>query len=177
MHDSFASKDHVTLENDFQFLDVNRFDPKKKTIEERRINFIEIYENYNSTEAAGQAHRCLDCGNPYCEWKCPVHNYIPNWLKLVNEGNILEAVELCHQTNSLPEVCGRVCPQDRLCEGACTLNDGYGAVSIGNIEKYITDKAFELGWKPNLQNRRWTKNKVAIVGSGPAGLALSLIHI
>ena len=177
LHDTFASKDHVTLENDFQFLDVNRFDPKKKTIQERRINFIEIYENYNSVEAAGQAHRCLDCGNPYCEWKCPVHNYIPNWLKLVNEGNILEAVELCHQTNSLPEVCGRVCPQDRLCEGACTLNDGYGAVSIGNIEKYITDKAFELGWKPNLENRRWTKNKVAIVGSGPAGLACADVLI
>ena len=74
-------------------------------------------------------------------------------LKLVNEGNILQAVELCHQTNSLPEVCGRVCPQDRLCEGACTLNDGYGAVSIGNIEKYITDKAFEMGWKPNMEGR------------------------
>ena len=104
LHDTFASKDHVTLENDFQFLDVNRFDPKKKTIQERRINFIEIYENYNSVEAAGQAHRCLDCGNPYCEWKCPVHNYIPNWLKLVNEGNIWEAADLCHQTNSLPEM-------------------------------------------------------------------------
>ena len=106
-----------------------------------------------------------------------MHNYIPNWLKLVNEGNILEAVELCHQTNSLPEVCGRVCPQDRLCEGACTLNDGYGAVSIGNIEKYITDKAFELGWKPNLKTERWTKNKVAIVGSGPAGLACADVLI
>ena len=126
--------DFKSLNNDFQFLEVNRYDPKKKSIEERKINFVEIYENYNNVDAANQAHRCLDCGNPYCEWKCPVHNYIPNWLKLVNEGNILQAVELCHQTNSLPEVCGRVCPQDRLCEGACTLNDGYGAVSIGNIE-------------------------------------------
>ena len=169
--------DFKSLNNDFQFLEVNRYDPKKKSIEERKINFVEIYENYNNVDAANQAHRCLDCGNPYCEWKCPVHNYIPNWLKLVNEGNILQAVELCHQTNSLPEVCGRVCPQDRLCEGACTLNDGYGAVSIGNIEKYITDKAFEMGWKPNMEGRTWINKKVAIIGSGPAGLSLSLIHI
>ena len=119
--------DFKEIDNDFQFLDVGRFDPQKKDIESRKIHFVEIYGEYNQTQAANQAHRCLDCGNPYCEWKCPVHNYIPNWLKLVNEGNILEAVELCHQTNSLPEVCGRVCPQDRLCEGACTLNDGFGA--------------------------------------------------
>ena len=161
----------VAIDNAFQFLDVNRFDPNKKSIKERKINFVEIYGSYNQVEAANQAHRCLDCGNPYCEWKCPVHNYIPNWLKLVNEGNIMEAAELCHQTNSLPEVCGRVCPQDRLCEGACTLNDGYGAVSIGNIEKYITDRALELGWKPDLSLRQWTGLKVAIIGSGPAGLA------
>ena len=169
--------DFKSLDNDFQFLEVNRYDPKKKSIEERKINFVEIYENYNNVDAANQAHRCLDCGNPYCEWKCPVHNYIPNWLKLVNEGNILQAVELCHQTNSLPEVCGRVCPQDRLCEGACTLNDGYGAVSIGNIEKYITDKAFEMGWKPNMEGRTWINKKVAIVGSGPAGLSCADVLI
>ena len=159
------------IKNDFQFLDVGRFDPDKLTPDNRKIHFIEIYGDYNEIEAANQAHRCLDCGNPYCEWKCPVHNYIPNWLKLVNEGNILEAVELCHQTNSLPEVCGLVCPQDRLCEGACTLNDGFGAVTIGSIEKYITDKAFEMGWKPNLKSRKWTDKKVAIIGAGPAGLS------
>ena len=115
--------------------------------------------------------RCLDCGNPYCEWKCPVHNFIPDWLKLVNEGNIIEAAELCHSTNSLPEVCGRVCPQDRLCEGACTLNDGFGAVTIGSTEKYITEKAFEMGWKPDMSYRTWTDKKVAIIGAGPAGIA------
>ena len=159
------------LDNNFQFLDVGRFDPRKKTSDERKINFVEIYGEYNQVQASNQAHRCLDCGNPYCEWKCPVHNYIPDWLKLVNEGNIMEAADLCHSTNTLPEVCGRVCPQDRLCEGACTLNDGFGAVTIGSIEKYITEKAFEMGWKPDLSNRKWTNKKVAIVGSGPAGIA------
>ena len=169
--------EHKALHNDFQFLDVGRFDPAKKNIEERKINFVEIYGDFNQAEASSQSHRCLDCGNPYCEWKCPVHNYIPDWLKLVNEGNILEAADLCHQTNSLPEMCGRVCPQDRLCEGACTLNDGFGAVSIGNIEKYITDKALEMGWKPDLSNRTWTKKKVAIVGAGPAGIGCADILI
>ena len=159
------------LENNFQFLDVGRFDPSKKTPDERKINFVEIYGEYNQVQAANQAHRCLDCGNPYCEWKCPVHNYIPDWLKLVNEGNIIEAADLCHSTNSLPEVCGRVCPQDRLCEGACTLNDGFGAVTIGSIEKYITEKAFDMGWKPDLSHRKWTDKKVAVIGAGPAGIA------
>ena len=163
--------EHEEITNDFQFLDVGRFDPHKKSLEERKISFVEIYGEYNQTEVSNQAHRCLDCGNPYCEWKCPVHNYIPDWLKLVNEGNIIEAAELCHQTNSLPEMCGRVCPQDRLCEGACTLNDGFGAVTIGSTEKYITDKAFEMGWKPDMSYRTWTDKKVAIVGAGPAGIA------
>ena len=169
--------EHAPIENDFQFLEVGRYDPNKKNIEERKINFVEIYGDYNQPEASNQSHRCLDCGNPYCEWKCPVHNYIPDWLKLVNEGNILEAADLCHQTNSLPEMCGRVCPQDRLCEGACTLNDGFGAVSIGNIEKYITDKAIDMGWKPDLSNRKWTSKKVAIIGAGPAGIGCADILI
>jgi len=169
--------EHAPLKNDFQFLEVGRYDPNKKNIEERKINFVEIYGDYNQSEASNQSHRCLDCGNPYCEWKCPVHNYIPDWLKLVNDGNIMEAADLCHQTNSLPEMCGRVCPQDRLCEGACTLNDGFGAVSIGNIEKYITDKAIDMGWKPDLSNRTWTDKKVAIIGAGPAGIGCADILI
>ncbi|MCK5791341.1 MAG: FAD-dependent oxidoreductase, partial [Ketobacter sp.] len=101
---------------------------------------------------------------------CPVHNYIPNWLKLVSEGNILEAAELSHQTNTLPEVCGRVCPQDRLCEGACTLNDGFGAVTIGSVEKYISDTALAMGWRPDMSDVVWTDKKVAVIGAGPAGL-------
>lgn len=158
------------LENNFQFLDVGRKDPDKKPLERRTIDYVEIYEPFRPAQARHQAHRCLECGNPYCEWKCPVHNYIPNWLKLISEGNILEAAELCHQTNTLPEVCGRVCPQDRLCEGACTLNDGFGAVTIGSVEKYITDTAFRMGWRPDLSNVQPTDKRVAIIGAGPAGL-------
>ncbi len=157
--------------NVYQFIDVKRIDPPKKAIEQRKIDFVEIYHPLSNDQSAGQADRCLDCGNPYCEWKCPVHNYIPQWLELVTEGKIFEAAELCHQTNSLPEMCGRVCPQDRLCESACTLNDEFGAVTIGNIEKYITDTAFEQGWTPDLSHVTKTGKKVAIVGAGPAGLA------
>ncbi len=158
------------LNNTFQFLDVGRQDPAKKDIETRRHQFVEIYQPFAKVEVENQAHRCLECGNPYCEWKCPVHNFIPNWLKLISEGNIFEAAELSHQTNSLPEVCGRVCPQDRLCEGACTLNDGFGAVTIGNAEKYITDTAFAMGWKPDMSKVVWTDKKVAVIGAGPAGI-------
>ena len=158
------------LNNDFQFIDVGRQDPKKRPLRARKTQFVEINEQFKPDAASEQAHRCLGCGNPYCEWKCPVHNFIPNWLKLVSEGNILEAAELSHQTNTLPEVCGRVCPQDRLCEGACTLNDGYGAVTIGSVEKYITDTAFALGWKPDVSAVKWTDKKVAVIGAGPAGL-------
>ena len=158
-------------QNVYQFIDLQRVDPPKKSLNIRKIEFVEIYEGFSASQSQAQADRCLACGNPYCEWRCPVHNYIPNWLKLVNEGKILEAVELSHQTNSLPEVCGRVCPQDRLCEGSCTLNAEFGAVTIGNIERYITDEAFKLGWKPNLSNVEKTGLKVAIIGAGPAGLA------
>ena len=158
------------LNNHFQFLDVGRKDPAKKPLKLRKSQFVEIYKPFNQEEVNQQAHRCLGCGNPYCEWKCPVHNFIPNWLKLASEGNILEAVELSHETNTLPEVCGRVCPQDRLCEGSCTLNDGFGAVTIGNVEKYITDTAFAMGWKPDMSKVVPTGKRVAIIGAGPAGL-------
>ncbi len=165
------------LSNDFQFIDVGRQDPEKKPARTRARQFAEIYEPYKPQEAASQAHRCLHCGNPYCEWKCPVHNYIPNWLQLVSEGNILEAAELSHRTNSLPEVCGRVCPQDRLCEGDCTLNDGFGAVTIGSVEKYITDTAFAMGWRPDMSGVTWTDRRVAIIGAGPAGLGCADILV
>ncbi len=157
--------------NVYQFIDVKRIDPAKKSISERKINFVEIYQPLSSEQSAGQADRCLECGNPYCEWKCPVHNYIPQWLELVAEDRIFEAADLCHQTNSLPEMCGRVCPQDRLCESACTLNDEFGAVTIGNIEKHITDTALAQGWKPDLSEVIKIGKRVAIIGAGPAGLA------
>ncbi|HKK15221.1 MAG TPA: NAD(P)-binding protein, partial [Gammaproteobacteria bacterium] len=156
--------------NNFQFLEVHREDPAKKPVPIRIYEWGEIYGQYDKETVQDQAGRCLACGNPYCEWKCPVHNYIPNWLKLIEEGNLFEAAELSHKTNSLPEICGRICPQDRLCEGACTLNDGFGAVTIGAVEKYITDEAVKQGWRPDLSQVKPTGKKVAIIGAGPAGL-------
>lgn len=154
-----------------QFLEVPRRDPEKESAKQRIGHYGEIYGSYDGASAAAQAGRCLDCGNPYCEWKCPVHNYIPNWLALIEEGKLFEAAELSHQTNSLPEICGRVCPQDRLCEGACTLEDANGAVTIGSIERYITDEAVSQGWRPDMSNVADTGKRVGIVGAGPAGLA------
>lgn len=142
-----------------------------EAVEVRLHRYREIYGQYVPEQAAEQSARCLGCGNPYCEWKCPVHNYIPDWLRLVEEGNLFEAAELSHRTNSLPEICGRICPQDRLCEGACTLNDGFGAVTIGAVEKYITDTALEQGWRPDLSGVKPTGWRVAVIGAGPAGLA------
>jgi glutamate synthase (NADPH) small chain len=162
----------MSKKNAFQFLEAPREMPPKVPLAERTSgDWRELYGGFAQAEAAHQAGRCLDCGNPYCEAKCPVHNYIPNWLKLVEEGRIVEAAELCHETNPLPEMCGRVCPQDRLCEGACTLEDGFGAVTIGAVEKYIVDTAFALGWRPDLSKVAATGRRVAVVGAGPAGLA------
>ena len=164
-------------QNLFQFIEVDRADPRKKGIAQRKNEFVEIYDSFQKSQVQMQADRCLACGNPYCEWKCPVHNYIPDWLQLANEGRILEAAELCHQTNSLPEICGRVCPQDRLCEGACTLNNDYGAVTIGSIEKYLVDTAFQMGWRPDLSKVVATDKQVAVIGAGPAGLACADVLI
>jgi glutamate synthase (NADPH) small chain len=161
----------MSQEKPLRFLEIPRKDPRKTPSQQRVHDYREIYGQYDAEGARKQAGRCLDCGNPYCEWKCPVHNYIPNWLRLIEEGNLFEAAALSHQTNSLPEICGRVCPQDRLCEGACTLNDGFGAVTIGSIEKYITDEAVRQGWRPDLSHVKPTGREVAIIGAGPAGLA------
>jgi glutamate synthase (NADPH) small chain len=156
----------------FQFLELPRENPKKLSLEERKLYFKEIYSGFGESQARHQASRCLECGSPYCEWKCPVHNHIPYWLKLVTEGRLLEAADLSNQTNSLPEICGRICPQDRLCEGSCTLHDGFGAVNIGAVERYITDTALDLGWTPSVNlEKPAVSGKVAIVGAGPAGLS------
>ncbi len=157
--------------NNFQFLQVKREGPAKKASAIRITEYREIYGKFKPIDAADQADRCLACGNPYCEWKCPVHNYIPDWLQLVAEGKLEQAAELSHQTNSLPEITGRVCPQDRLCEGACTLNQVHaGAVTIGSVETYISETAFAQGWKPDMSKVVPTDKKVAIIGAGPAGL-------
>ncbi len=155
----------------FQFLDVPRRTPREVPVTVRVLDWNEIYGHYSEPAAGEQASRCLDCGNPYCEWKCPVHNDIPNWLSLVQEGRLFEAAELAHETNPLPEICGRVCPQDRLCEGACTINVGFEAVTIGAIEKYIVDEAFRQGWRPDLSAVVASGKRVAVIGAGPAGLS------
>lgn len=164
-------------QNIFQFIEVERVDPAKKSLKKRVQAFEEIYTPFGGNQVRMQSDRCIECGNPYCEWKCPLHNYIPDWLKLAYEGRIIEAVELCHETNSLPEVCGKVCPQDRLCEGACTLNDDFGAVTIGSIEAYITETAFERGWRPDMSRVEMSDRRVAVVGAGPAGLGCADVLI
>ncbi|MBC8652596.1 hypothetical protein GQR86_03625 [Providencia vermicola] len=131
---------------------LQRREPHKKALATRKIEFVEIYEPDNVSDIQQQSSRCLSCGSPFCEWKCPLHNPISSWLKLAAEGRIIEAAELSHHTNSLPEICGRVCPQDKLCEVACVLHDDHGAVTIGHIERYINDTAFALGWRPDLSH-------------------------
>ena len=154
------------------FLQSQRQMPQRVALELRQQgDWHELYGRFEEAEAKKQASRCLDCGNPYCSWGCPLHNYIPQWLELAREGRVHEAAALCHETNPLPEICGRVCPQDRLCEGACTLNDGFGAVTIGAVEKYIVDKALSEGWRPDVSTAQSTGKRVAVVGAGPAGLA------
>ena len=156
----------------FQFVELPRQMPQRIPLELRTNgDWGEMYGKFALPEAQHQAGRCLDCGNPYCSWKCPVHNAIPQWLQLVQENRIDEAAALCHTTNPLPEMCGRVCPQDRLCEGSCTLEDGFGAVTIGAVEKYIVDAALEKGWRPDLSAVVATGKRVAVIGAGPAGLA------
>jgi glutamate synthase (NADPH) small chain len=155
----------------FQFLDLPRTMPQRIPVELRTSgDWGELYGAFGKEDAQYQAGRCLDCGNPYCSWKCPVHNAIPQWLQLVQENRIHEAATLCHSTNPLPEVCGRVCPQDRLCEGSCTLEE-FGAVTIGAVEKYIVDTALATGWTPDLGAVESTGRRVAVIGAGPAGLA------
>ena len=155
----------------FQFLELPRRMPAEVPTAVRVLGWQEIYGGFDAAGAAEQSGRCLDCGNPYCEWKCPVHNYIPNWLALVKAGRLFEAAALAHETNPLPEICGRICPQDRLCEGACTIEVGFDAVTIGAVEKYIVDEAFRQGWRPDLSHVKPSGKRVAIVGAGPAGLA------
>jgi len=160
----------ISPKDPLSFLDCERHANTKRPACDRQIDFNEIYLDKNKAELSKQASRCLDCGNPYCEWKCPLHNYIPNWLELVRLEKFEQAAELMHETNPLPEICGRVCPQDRLCEQACTINTGFGAVTIGAIEKNIADHALKNSWRPDLSDVKASSKKVAIVGAGPAGL-------
>jgi len=158
-------------QNPLEFILTAREISPKRNADKRVKDFNEIYLSNKDDKLSRQASRCLDCGNPYCEWKCPLHNYIPNWLEQVAQGNNQLAYQLMYETNPLPEICGRVCPQDRLCEKACTINTEFGAVTIGEIEKNISDQGIKNNWSTNLQKAPVKKNKVAIIGAGPGGLA------
>ncbi len=152
------------------FLATERIDPTKRLVVERTKDFGEIYEVFNKHDAATQSDRCIQCGDPFCLNKCPLHNYIPQWLKAVSEKDLEFAFKLSNEPSPFPEVMGRVCPHDRLCEGDCTLNDGHGAITIGSVETHIKEAGFKAGYKPEFPGIT-TDKKVAIIGSGPAGLS------
>ena len=155
-----------------KFVTVGRDMPDKRPPDLRRQDFHEIYAEYAHEKAAQQAGRCSQCGVPYCQTHCPLHNNIPDWLKLTAEGRLQEAYEVSQATNTFPEICGRICPQDRLCEGNCVIElSGHGTVTIGAVEKYITDTAFDMGWVKPIKPAEDRAESVAIIGAGPGGLA------
>ena len=155
-----------------QFVDVKQETPEKRSTVKRKGDFNEIYKDYITNKATEQSSRCSQCGVPFCQIHCPLSNNIPDWLKLTAEGRLKEAYEVSQSTNNMPEVCGRICPQDRLCEGNCVIEQsGHGTVTIGSIEKYITDTAWDKGWVKPLKIKRELKQSVGIIGAGPAGMA------
>ena len=155
-----------------KFVSVEKEMPVKRPPNLRTEDFGEIYAEYARDKAAEQAARCSQCGVPYCQSHCPLHNNIPDWLKLTAEGRLQEAYEMSQATNTFPEICGRICPQDRLCEGNCVIEQsGHGTVTIGSVEKYLTDMAFDQGWVKPIRARIERSESVGIIGAGPGGLA------
>jgi glutamate synthase (NADPH/NADH) small chain len=154
-----------------QFVRLDQRMPEKRAAEQRREDFGEIYKPFEPAAAGTQASRCSQCGVPFCQVHCPLNNNIPDWLKLTAEGRLEEAYEVAAATNTFPEICGRICPQDRLCEGNCVIEKGFGSVTIGSVEKYITDTAWERGWVKPPRPVRELAQSVGIIGAGPAGLA------
>ncbi len=156
-----------------QFIDVEKAMPDKREAELRRQDFREIYDEFIPERAAEQASRCEQCGIPFCQVHCPLHNNIPDWLRMTAEGRLEEAYELASATNNMPEICGRICPQDRLCEGNCVIEKGFESVTIGAVEKHIVDTAFDKGWVKPIRPRVERAESVGIIGAGPAGLAVA----
>ena len=155
-----------------KFVDVHQETPVKRQTDSRKRDFNEIYDQYITDKAKEQSSRCSQCGVPFCQIHCPLQNNIPDWLKLTAEGRLKEAYEISQSTNNMPEVCGRICPQDRLCEGNCVIEQsGHGTVTIGSVEKYITDTAWEKGWVKPLKISKELNESIGIIGAGPAGLA------
>ncbi len=153
-----------------KFFDLGRIDAKKRDVAERNKDFHEIYEVFKPTKSGEQSERCIQCADPYCHNGCPLHNFIPQWLKAIADHDLELAFDLSNETSPFPEVMGRICPHDKLCEGVCTLNHGYGAITIGSIETYINEEGFKKGLKPKFSRNKIGK-KVAIIGAGPAGLS------
>lgn len=154
-----------------KFTDTEQQFPNVKPAAERKHDFAEIYARFDPKQAVTQASRCSQCGIPFCQIHCPLQNNIPDWLKLTAEGRLEEAYALSSATNNFPEICGRICPQDRLCEGNCVIEKDFGSVTIGSVEKYITETAFEEGWVKPIAPARERSQSVAIIGAGPAGLS------
>ena len=155
-----------------KFVDLKQQTPIKRETKNRKKDFHEIYKDFINDKAKEQSSRCSQCGVPFCQVHCPLNNNIPDWLKLTAEGRLKEAYELAQSTNNMPEVCGRICPQDRLCEGNCVIEQsGHGTVTIGSIEKYITDNAWDKGWIKPFKVKKELKQSIGIVGAGPAGMA------
>ena len=155
-----------------KFVDLPRIMPEKRVAPDRTQDFKEIYSDFVGSKAEEQASRCSQCGVPYCQTHCPLHNNIPDWLRLTAEGRLKEAYEISQATNTFPEICGRICPQDRLCEGNCVIEkSGHGTVTIGSVEKYITDTAWDQGWVKPIQPEVELADSVGIIGAGPGGLA------
>ncbi|MBD3677610.1 MAG: NAD(P)-dependent oxidoreductase [Rhodobacteraceae bacterium] len=162
----------MAKERMLQFVTVDRDMPEKRSADQRKRDFDEIYAEYADAKATEQASRCSQCGVPYCQSHCPLHNNIPDWLRLTATGRLQEAYEISQATNTFPEICGRICPQDRLCEGNCVIEQsGHGTVTIGSVEKYITDTAWENGWVQPISPTTERSESVAIIGAGPGGLA------
>ena len=158
-----------------KFVDLNRETPEKFCSEIRKDNFLEIYKEFIDAKAKEQASRCSQCGTPFCQVHCPLQNNIPDWLKLTAEGRLKDAYEISSATNSMPEVCGSICPQDRLCEGNCVIEQsGHGTVTIGAVEKFITNTAWENGWVEPIKPLSEKKQSVGIIGAGPAGIAAAM---
>ena len=154
-----------------KFVDRKQAYPAKRTPDSRRADFLEIGAPFADDAARAQAGRCAQCGVPYCQVHCPLHNHIPDWLRLTAEGRLQEAYDLSSRTSTMPEICGRICPQDRLCEGNCVIEfSGHGAVTIGSVEKYLGDNAWENGWVRPIEPGTPTGQSVAVIGAGPAGL-------
>ena len=155
-----------------KFVDLKQENPLKRETKKRRQDFNEIYDEFINAKAKEQSSRCSQCGVPFCQIHCPLSNNIPDWLKLTAEGRLQEAYEIAQSTNNMPEVCGRICPQDRLCEGNCVIEQsGHGTVTIGSVEKYITDTAWDKGWVKPVKVKKELKQSIGIIGAGPAGLA------